>query len=131
LTSNASFFHQSKGDARSMAAVAGRQASEAKFTTADFLRPAIDAAAAVAETNSTVSFSSLGTANFADFDFANGTRYPEQATASVGPATYKPGATVAHVPITLDRPTPNTIIARVMTEDGTGLVRGGQLPAHL
>jgi hypothetical protein len=28
------------------------------------------------------------------------------------------------VPISLDRPTPNTVIARVMTEDGTGLVRG-------
>ena len=64
------------------------------------------------------------TAEFADFDFANGTRYPEQATASVGPAFYRPGSTVAYVPISLDRPTPNTVIARVMTEDGTGLVRG-------
>ncbi|WP_257557685.1 family 16 glycosylhydrolase [Sphingobium sp. CFD-2] len=62
--------------------------------------------------------------DFANFDFAGGTRYPEQATASVGPAFYRPGATVAYVPITLDRPTPNTVIARVMTEDGPGLVRG-------
>jgi hypothetical protein len=62
--------------------------------------------------------------DFASFDFANGTRYPEQATASVGQAFYRPGASVAYVPISLDRPTPNTVIARVMTEDGTGLVRG-------
>ena len=61
---------------------------------------------------------------FSDFDYAGGTRYPERATASVGPSTYLPGATVAYVPITLDRPTPNTVIARVMTEDGTGLVKG-------
>ncbi|AEG50804.1 glycoside hydrolase family 16 [Sphingobium chlorophenolicum L-1] len=62
--------------------------------------------------------------DFANFDFAGGTRYPELATASVGPAFYRPGSTVAYVPISLDRPTPNTVIARVMTEDGTGLVRG-------
>jgi hypothetical protein len=62
--------------------------------------------------------------DFADFDFANGTRYPEQATASIGPAFYRPGSNIAYVPISLDRPTPNTVIARVMTEDGTGLVRG-------
>lgn len=69
--------------------------------------------------------STLSTSSsFADFDFANGTRYPEQATASVGPAFYRPGSTVAYVPISLDRPTPNTVIARVTTEDGTGLVRG-------
>lgn len=69
--------------------------------------------------------SALATSSsFADFDFANGTRYPEQATASVGPAFYRPGSTMAYVPISLDRPTPNTVIARVTTEDGTGLVRG-------
>src|SRR3546814_9162461 len=62
--------------------------------------------------------------DFANFDFAGGTRYPELATASVGPAFYRPGSTVAYVPISLDRPTPNTVIARVMTEDGPGLVRG-------
>ncbi|HVJ01361.1 MAG TPA: glycoside hydrolase, partial [Sphingomonas sp.] len=53
---------------------------------------------------------SAAPADFADFDFANGTRYPEQATASVGPAFYLPGSNVAHVPISLDRPTPNTVI---------------------
>jgi hypothetical protein len=67
---------------------------------------------------------SAASAEFADFDFANGTRYPEQAIASVGPAFYRPGSNIAHVPISLDRPTPNTVIARVTTEDGTGLVRG-------
>ena len=62
--------------------------------------------------------------DFSTFDFANGTKYPEQATLSVGPSSYLPGTDVAHVPITLDRPTPNTVIARVTTEDGGGLVRG-------
>ena len=59
---------------------------------------------------------SAAPSDFADFDFANGTRYPEQATASIGPAFYRPGSSIAYVPISLDRPTPNTAIARVMTE---------------
>src|SRR3546814_16937364 len=50
--------------------------------------------------------------DFANFDFAGGTRYPELATASVGPAFYRPGSTVAYVPISLDRPTPHTEIGR-------------------
>ena len=57
---------------------------------------------------------------FASFDFANGTRYPTRATLSIGAATFVPGAKVAYVPVTLDRATPNTVIARVTTVNGTG-----------
>src|SRR3546814_14872583 len=49
--------------------------------------------------------------DFANFDFAGGTRYPELATASVGPAFYRPGSTGAYVPTPLDRPPPNPVIA--------------------
>src|SRR3546814_4420363 len=69
--------------------------------------------------------------DFANFDFAGGTRYPELATASVGPAFYRPGSTVAYVPISLDRPTPNTVIARVMTVYGPGLVRSEEHTSEL
>lgn len=93
--------------------------SEGKIVVA---APAETATAAVAGPVSAQPLAA--TSSFADFDFANGTKYPEQATASVGPAFYRPGSSVAYVPISLDRPTPNTVIARVTTEDGTGLVRG-------
>lgn len=60
------------------------------------------------------------TANaFASYDFANGTRIPAKATLSIEPATYAPGASVAHVPVVLNQPTPNTVIARVTTVNGT------------
>ena len=120
LTSHINF-QRSNGIAQS-AAAGGRHASDDAFSTLPFMRSAIDSASM----QQLAAASSLSTdaGDFAGFDFANGTRYPEQATASVGPATYRPGAAVAYVPISLDRPTPNTVIARVMTEDGTGLVRG-------
>jgi hypothetical protein len=60
---------------------------------------------------------------FSTFDFANGTRLPPRATLSVGAATFVPGASVVHVPLTLDRPTPNTVIARVTTVNGSGTTR--------
>lgn len=127
LASNASFFARSDREAPAGAG-AGSHASDAEIDTLEFMRSAIASAStqqvAAADTTGTASFSSVEAGDFANFDFANGTRYPEQATASVGPATYQPGATVAYVPISLDRPTPNTVIARVRTEDGTGLVRG-------
>lgn len=98
------------------------------FDAPEFMRSAIETASAqrLASADATVTapLLSAGSGDFASFDFANGTRYPELATASVGPATYQPGATAAYVPISLDRPTPNTVIVRVKTEDGTGLVRG-------
>ena len=120
LTSNVDF-QRSGGTAR-LAATDGRHASDDAFDTLAFMRSSIDDASM----QQLAAASSLSTdaGDFASFDFANGTRYPERATASVGPATYRPGSTIAYVPISLDRPTPNTVIARVMTEDGTGLVRG-------
>lgn len=96
--------------------------------TSGVLRSAIESAAAMRMASAdTATFSAASTTSsdaFSDFDLAGGTRYPDRATASIGPSTYLPGATAAYVPITLDRPTPNTVIARVMTEDGTGLVKG-------
>ena len=61
--------------------------------------------------------------SFASFDFAGGTRLPDKATLSIEPAVFQPGASVAHVPVTLDRPTPNTVIARVITLNGSGDLR--------
>lgn len=57
---------------------------------------------------------------FASFDFAGGTAYPAQARVRIGDVAIAPGASEAHVPITLDRPTPNTIHARVLTRNGQG-----------
>nr|WP_037504812.1 family 16 glycosylhydrolase [Sphingobium bisphenolivorans] len=48
---------------------------------------------------------------------------PEKATLSLGNATFRPGSSVAYVPVTLDRPTPNTVIARVTTVNGSGALR--------
>ena len=58
--------------------------------------------------------------SFADFNFANGTSLPDEAVLSIEPAVVAPGAGVAYVPISLDRPTPNTVIARYRTIDGSG-----------
>lgn len=61
--------------------------------------------------------------DFADFDFAGGTRLPAKATLSLGDATFRPGVNIAYVPVTLDRPTPNTVIARIITQNGSGATR--------
>jgi hypothetical protein len=63
------------------------------------------------------------TSSFASFDFASGTRLPDKATLSIGAAVFQPGASVAHVPVRLDRPTPNTVIARVITVNGSGTTK--------
>lgn len=63
------------------------------------------------------------TSNFADFDFANGTKLPGKATLWLGNATVAPGAGTAYVPVRLDRATPNTVIARVITVNGSGTLR--------
>lgn len=52
------------------------------------------------------------------FDFKRGTAFPLRARVSIGDVTVPPGAREAHVPITLDRPTPNTVHARVLTRNG-------------
>ena len=70
--------------------------------------------AALAQTQSTTT----STNSFSTFDYANGTKLPAMATLSIGAAVFQPGASVANVPVTLDRPTPNTVIARVITVNG-------------
>lgn len=57
---------------------------------------------------------------YASFDFKNGTAYPAQARLQIGDVAIAPGATEAHVPVRIDRPTPNTIHARVRTRNGQG-----------
>ncbi|WP_240700264.1 glycoside hydrolase family 16 protein [Sphingomonas gei] len=73
----------------------------------------------VAETSQRAS-ATASTNSFVDFDFANGTRLPEKAALSIGAALFDPDASVAYVPVTLNRATPNTVIARVITVNGTG-----------
>lgn len=48
---------------------------------------------------------------------------PAKATLSLGNATFRPGMNIAYVPVKLDRPTPNTVIARVITVNGSGTQR--------
>ena len=59
-----------------------------------------------------------GSRSLAEFDFARGTAFPQRARVSIGDVAVAPEAREVHVPITLDRPTPNTIHARVMTRNG-------------
>lgn len=65
-----------------------------------------------------------GTNPFATFDFKNGTVYPTKAFVSIGTVKVPVGATEAFVPIRLNRATPNTVIARVMTRNGSGAMAG-------
>ncbi len=57
---------------------------------------------------------------FASFDFEGGNVYPATARVSIGDVSVPIGATSVDVPIRLDRPTPNTVIARVLTRNGSG-----------
>jgi len=52
------------------------------------------------------------------FDFRGGTAFPPRARISIGDVAVPPGASEAFVPVTLDRPTPNTVHARVLTRNG-------------
>ncbi|MDP5280574.1 family 16 glycosylhydrolase [Sphingomonas sp. DG1-23] len=97
----------SSDDSTSSQQQAGTVVVSATSTTAVAALPQVEDVAAA--TNS-----------FASFDFANGTRLPEKATLSIGAAVFKPGASVAYVPVTLNRATPNTVIARVITVNGSG-----------
>lgn len=61
---------------------------------------------------------------FSSFDFASGTKLPDKATLWVGNATFLPGSGgTAYVPVKLDRATPNTVIARITTVNGSGSSR--------
>lgn len=55
---------------------------------------------------------------FATFDFAGGTAFPSRARISIGDVRVPPDAAEVHVPVMLDRPTPNTVHARVLTRNG-------------
>ncbi len=55
---------------------------------------------------------------FARFDFAGGTAFPPRARIAILDVTIAPDARVAEVPVRLDRPTPNTVHARVLTRNG-------------
>jgi hypothetical protein len=70
--------------------------------------------------SSTSPQSTTATNPFASFDFVGGTVYPTQAQVRIGDANVPVGATEVNVPISLDRPTPNTVIARVLTRNGSG-----------
>ena len=61
---------------------------------------------------------------FAAFDFKNGTVYPTTAHVSIGTVKVPVGATEAFVPIRLNRATPNTVIVRVLTRNGSGTLAG-------
>ncbi|MFM7402749.1 MAG: family 16 glycosylhydrolase [Erythrobacter sp.] len=61
---------------------------------------------------------------FANFDFKGGSAYPALANVRIGDVKVPVGATEAHVPITLDRPTPNTVIVLVVTRNGSGAAAG-------
>lgn len=61
---------------------------------------------------------------FANFDFKQGSAYPARAAVTIGSIEVPIGATEVFVPIRLDRPTPNTIIGRVLTRNGSGSLAG-------
>lgn len=52
--------------------------------------------------------------------YGGGQKYPAAANVEIKPFDVPVGATVVHVPVTLDRPSPNTVIAFVRVFDGQG-----------
>lgn len=52
--------------------------------------------------------------------YEGGNKYPPIATASIESFDVPVGATVVHVPVTLDRPTANTVVVHVRVFDGQG-----------
>ena len=97
--------------AKGSATTIGSGSSNPSTTTASY---------AAATAAGSVDYNSRTEGAFASFDFASGTKLPDKATASLGNATFQPGVNVAYVPLTLDRPTPNTVIIRLTTVDGSG-----------
>jgi beta-glucanase (GH16 family) len=82
-------------------------------------------AAMAALSGSLVAGATTTTTNpFANFDFQNGTAYPQKAAVSIGTVKVPPGATEAFVPIRLNRATPNTVILRLLTKNGSGTLAG-------
>ena len=52
--------------------------------------------------------------------YDNGNKYPAQASVSISSFEVPVGSTIVHVPVTLDKPSPNTVIAFVRVFDGKG-----------
>jgi hypothetical protein len=100
-----------------LAACSGNDSTSTQQQAGTIVVSATDATTAVA---APAQVQTAATNSFASFDFANGTKLPEKATLSIGAAVFAPGASVAYVPVTLDRATPNTVIARVITVNGSG-----------
>ncbi|MFO6446819.1 family 16 glycosylhydrolase [Erythrobacter sp. NE805] len=71
-----------------------------------------------------IPYSTTPTNPFAAFDFKNGTVYPQKAAVSIGTVSVPVGATEAFVPVRINRATPNTVIVRVMTRNGSGTLAG-------
>ena len=60
---------------------------------------------------------------FAGFNFASGNAYPATPTISIGAATYNGQSAVAYVPVTLSAPAPTTVIAPLLTQNGSGATK--------
>lgn len=60
-----------------------------------------------------------GAGNAGDI-YGGGTKYPPAANVQIESFDVPVGATIVHVPVTLDKPSPNTVIAHVRVYDGEG-----------
>ncbi|MEO5712353.1 MAG: family 16 glycosylhydrolase [Luteolibacter sp.] len=63
---------------------------------------------------------STGVAQAPDDIYQGGKKYPPAANVQIDSFDVPVGATVVHVPVTLDKPSPNTVIAHVRVFDGDG-----------
>ncbi|MFD2427909.1 hypothetical protein ACFSUK_06145 [Sphingobium scionense] len=97
--------------------------SSSSTSMADSGSVTISSSSVSSATTTSAATTSSTSNSFADFDFANGTVLPGKATLWIGNATYKPGSSTAYVPVYLDRATPNTVIARITTVNGTGTLK--------
>jgi hypothetical protein len=98
----------------------GQSSAAVTVVTPANTTPASDTTAGATATPLSVSaLATVSASSFSSFDYANGTKLPDKATLSLGNAIFHPGASVAYVPVTLDRETPNTVIARIITVNGT------------
>lgn len=107
-----------------LAGCGGEDTSSSKKQTGTVvIAEAAPATTAVAAPAQTAAVAAVTTNPFASFNYAGGTTMPAKATLSIGAAVFQPGASVVHVPVTLDRATPNTVIARVITVNGSGATK--------
>lgn len=105
----------------------GTSAAAVTPATLTAVQPSGDPIAARKKTlpeGATATTTTITTNPFATFDFKNGTVYPAKAAVSIGTVSVPVGATEAFVPIRINRETPNTVIVRVMTRNGSGTLAG-------